>query len=107
MSEPQRKEEHTAQILPFKRKKKPVPVVVPRSALEGLGKYARGEPDDFTHRQKMNAAALLILILLIVGGVWLATKLADLRRDQDCVMAGRRNCGQAVPATPSPTTNPR
>jgi hypothetical protein len=54
------------------------------------------EADDYRHRQWTNAAAFLICALLIVGGVWIAQKIAELRRDQDCVLAGRRNCSPIV-----------
>jgi len=94
--------EHTARILPFEpRKTKPAPPI-PRSPLEGLSKYARSdaEPDDYGHRQRTNAAAAVVLILLVIGGVWLAIKLAELRANQDCVLAGRRNCAQVI-STPT------
>ena len=42
----------------------------------------------------VNAAAFGFCALLIVAGVWLAIKIAELRRDQDCVLSGRRNCAQ-------------
>jgi hypothetical protein len=66
------------------------------SPVEGIGKYERpgAEPDDYRHRMTMNALAFVVLLLLIAGGLWLAIKIAELRKDQDCVLAGRRNCAQ-------------
>lgn len=86
--------EHTAEIIPFERRAKaasPQPV-------ESLGKFSRApsEPDDYAHRQKTNAAALIVLLLLVIGGVWLAIKLSELRRAQDCVVGGRRDCTQVI-----------
>jgi hypothetical protein len=67
-----------------------------RSPVEGIGKYERpaADPDDYRHRMTMNALAFAVLLLLVAGGLWLAIKIAELRRDQDCVLAGRRNCAQ-------------
>jgi hypothetical protein len=64
--------------------------------VEDLGKYEQvaGEADDYRHRQFTNLAAFVTCALLVVIGVWLAIKIAELRRDQDCVLAGRRNCAQ-------------
>jgi hypothetical protein len=102
--EPQKDEpppERTAQILRFERKKKAEPKAAAQSPLAGLGKFAKtNQPDDFAHRQKTNAAAVLVLMLLVVGGVWLAIKLSELRKSQDCVMAGRRDCAQQI-STPT------
>jgi hypothetical protein len=72
------------------------PLVPGRSPVEGIGKYERPGPDhdDYRHRMTVNAFAFVVLLLLVVAGVWLAIKIAELRRDQDCVLAGRRNCAQ-------------
>jgi hypothetical protein len=67
-----------------------------RSPVEDIGKYERSpaEPDDYRHRMLVNVLGLGFCILLAAAGIWLATKIAELRRDQDCVLAGRRNCAQ-------------
>jgi hypothetical protein len=74
-----------------------------RSPVEGIGKYERpaADPDDYRHRMMMNALAFAVLLLLVAGGLWLAIKIAELRRDQDCVLAGRRNCAQISVNGPS------
>ncbi|MCK1383398.1 hypothetical protein [Bradyrhizobium sp. 21] len=59
-----------------------------------LSRYeqARTEPDDFRHRMLANIAALAFTIALTAIGIWLAVSIADLRRTQDCVLMGRRDC---------------
>jgi hypothetical protein len=58
-----------------------------------LSRYERrDEPDDFRHRMLANAAALAFTVALTVTGIWLAMSIADLRKTQDCVLMGRRDC---------------
>jgi hypothetical protein len=68
----------------------------PASALppvEDLAKFERGaEADDYRHRMMVNAAAFLFVAVLIGTGLWLADTMAAMRRNQDCVLAGHRNC---------------
>jgi hypothetical protein len=40
----------------------------------------------------VNLAALGFTAVLAVAGIWLVIQLADLRKNQDCVLSGRRNC---------------
>lgn len=40
----------------------------------------------------INGAALLFILALIGGAIWLADTMADMRRNQDCVLSGRRGC---------------
>jgi len=68
-----------------------------------LAEFERTErEDDYRHRMKMNVLGLLVTILLIVIGVWLANKMSELQKNQDCIFSGRRNCMQIVvpPAQP-------
>lgn len=48
--------------------------------------------DDFRHRMLTNLAALGFTVALTVAGIWLATSIAELRRNQDCALVGRRDC---------------
>ncbi len=48
--------------------------------------------DDFRHRMKTNAATVVVVGLLIWCGLWLADTLAQMRKTQDCVLSGLRNC---------------
>jgi hypothetical protein len=43
-------------------------------------------------------AGLIIAIVLLVVGIWLAHKLTAASRLQDCVMSGRTNCNVIEPA---------
>jgi hypothetical protein len=102
-----RQSEETGRILRFERPGAPSvrgyrhPVGIPsyrpqKPAIEDIGSYEgpREEPGEFRHRQVMNVVTLLICAVLIVTGIWIANKMAELRRDQDCVLAGRRNCAE-------------
>jgi hypothetical protein len=41
---------------------------------------------------KTNAATLLVVTVLVLCGWWLADTLAQMRKNQDCALSGRRNC---------------
>ena len=65
----------------------------PAPPVPDLGKYEGGDYDDnYRHRMMVNLAALGFTVVLAVVGVWLVIQLADLRKNQDCVLSGRRNC---------------
>ncbi|MCW5694922.1 MAG: hypothetical protein KIT48_21400 [Pseudolabrys sp.] len=60
---------------------------------DDLAKYARDEtPDDYRQRMIVNAAALAFVALLGAAGLWLADTMASMRKNQDCVLTGRRGC---------------
>jgi hypothetical protein len=67
-----------------------------------LSRYerARDEPDDFRHRMLANLAAFAFTIALTAVGIWLAMSIADMRKTQDCVLMGRRDCAHI--STPRP-----
>ncbi|MBB5049114.1 hypothetical protein HNR60_003888 [Rhodopseudomonas rhenobacensis] len=52
------------------------------------------QPDEFRHRMLANLAALAFTLALTGIGIWLAISLADMRKTQDCVLMGRRDCAQ-------------
>ena len=61
--------------------------------VEDLAKYERSEgADDYRHRMIVNVAAFLFVIGLIGAGIWLADTMARMRKNQDCVLSGRRGC---------------
>jgi hypothetical protein len=65
----------------------------PPPAVEDLTKYERSEsPDDYRHRMIVNVVAFVFVIGLIVAGLWLADTMAAMRKNQDCVLSGRRGC---------------
>ena len=59
-----------------------------------LSRYERDrdEPDDFRQRMLANVAAFAFTVALTAIGIWLAMSIADLRKTQDCVLMGRRDC---------------
>ena len=61
-----------------------------------LSRYERdrGEPDDFRQRMLANVAAFAFTVALTAIGIWLAMSIADLRKTQDCVLMGRRDCAR-------------
>jgi len=65
----------------------------PPPAVDDLAKYERGEnPDDYRHRMVVNVVAFVFVIALIAAGLWLADTMAAMRKNQDCVLSGRRGC---------------
>lgn len=71
-----------------------------RRGPDDLSRFRRpldGEVDDYRHRMVMNIAALAFTLVLTGIGVWLATTIADMRRTQDCVLVGRRDCAKIPP----------
>jgi hypothetical protein len=74
----------------------PVDQTRSRPAAKDLSRYERprDEPDDFRHRMLANVAALAFTVALTAIGIWLAMSIADLRRTQDCVLMGRRDCAR-------------
>jgi hypothetical protein len=95
----------SGQILPFQRRQHLLGRPAGLSArggqtpVEDVGKYAGGEDDDYPHRMKANAAALVVIVVLIVCGIWIADTIAQMRKAQDCALTGRRNCAP-VQTTP-------
>jgi hypothetical protein len=71
---------------------------------DGLAAYEQDrddEPVNYTQRMLMNVIAIAVVCLLIGVGVWLADTIAEMERDQDCVLQGRQNCAPIeVPAPP-------
>jgi hypothetical protein len=67
-----------------------------RQESDDLSRYERdrNEPDDFRHRMLANVAALAFTVALTAIGIWLAISIADLRKTQDCVLMGRRDCAR-------------
>ena len=65
-----------------------------------LSRYERHreEPDDFRHRMLANLAAFAFTVALMAVGIWLVVSIADLRKTQDCVLMGRRDCAR-IPTT--------
>jgi hypothetical protein len=89
---------------PTCRQAEPGPDISPvdhRREPNDLARYerARQEPDDFRHRMLANLAAFAFTVVLVAIGIWLAMSIADLRKTQDCVLMGRRDCAR-ISSTP-------
>src|SRR5262245_46957756 len=68
---------------------------------DDLAKYERVEgEDDYPHRMRMNLLALVVTVLLVVVGLWLAETIAEMRKNQDCFLSGRHSC---TPISAPPT----
>ena len=64
--------------------------------VDHLAQYEQDREEDeyvnYPHRMLMNVIAVVIVGVLIGVGVWLADTIADMEREQDCVLQGRQNC---------------
>jgi hypothetical protein len=78
---------NTGRILPFApRKREAAPPV------EDVAKYARAGEDDYRLRMTNNVLAFVVCTLLVLAGVWLVNRIAEYRKNQDCVLSGRQGC---------------
>lgn len=60
---------------------------------DDLARFERGsETDDYRQRMITNVIAFVFIVALIGAGLWLADTMASMRKNQDCVLSGRRNC---------------
>lgn len=96
--------EQSGQVLRFRRGprmgRRPAPETkaqpgIGKDTNDALARYEEerdDEPINYRQRMLMNVIAVAIVTLLVAVGVWLADTIADLQRDQDCVLQGRGNC---------------
>ncbi len=98
------------QVLPFRRPGLASPQVPPAQSteadIEPPDEFDQFEQDqdevvDYRQRMVMNLIALAVVALLVATGAWLADTIADMQRDQDCVMQGRVNCAPIELPAPS------
>ena len=94
-------EPERGRILPFRRREKPRAQNEPKGPVEGLDKYA-GEPDDYRHRMLNNGLAFVACVVLVAIGVWIASTMAEIRKNQDCVLSGRRDCVKVIAPSAGP-----
>jgi hypothetical protein len=80
-------------VVPFRHRRSEDLLRGRSGADDDLARFERtAEPDDYRHRMVMNGVALVIVTALIGAGLWLATTMADMRKNQDCVLSGRAGC---------------
>jgi hypothetical protein len=78
----------TPRVLPFRHRRSDE-----LTGPDDLSQYERNsEPDDYRHRMWMNVAALIVVAILVGAGLWIANTMAAMRKNQDCVLSGRRGC---------------
>ncbi|HXD45090.1 MAG TPA: hypothetical protein VN655_08140 [Pseudolabrys sp.] len=83
------------EVVDFRTRRTSAPRPGPRDGAEDdLADYARSadDPAEYRHRMAVNALGLLFVLVLIGAALWLANSIADMRRNQDCVLSGRRGC---------------
>jgi hypothetical protein len=56
------------------------------------------EPEEHGDNRRGAIAGLMIALVLLAIGVWLARDLTAASKLQDCVMSGRTNCNVIEPA---------
>ena len=99
-------DEPDSRVVPFRRRGSLFTLNRPQpSPVQNLDRFERTESegeDDYRHRMLMNAMAAVVIILLVAGGIWIANTMATVRKNQDCVLSGKRNCNPPVevPAAP-------
>jgi hypothetical protein len=86
--------EREGRVLHFRRGQATAhPPAAGQTPVQDLAKYERGDgADDYRHRMIVNVAAFVFVIALICAGYWLADTMARMRKNQDCVLSGRRGC---------------
>lgn len=87
-------DDNEARILRFRhRRSEDMGGDPPDKPADGLNRYERDDDaDDYGHRMTVNIAALLLVAGLIGAGLWIANTMAEMRKNQDCALQGRRNC---------------
>lgn len=98
-----RQADEFGQVLHFPRRRPGPPLRGEAEPADDLARYEEDldEPVDYRRRMLMNVIAVAIVTLLVGAGVWIADSIADMQKDQDCIMQGRANC--APLETPAPT----
>lgn len=93
--------ETASRVIPWRRRATslpdlPAPLDRPQGASSAPGDLSRYEGaddrDDYRHRMMTNVLAFVFCAALVLAGIWLVGKLAEIRKNQDCVLSGRRSC---------------
>jgi len=72
---------------------RPVPRPPGPPPVEDLAKYQGKESDDeYRDRMIVNIAAFAFIVALAAAGWWLAGTMSEMRKKEDCIASGRRDC---------------
>lgn len=102
---------HTAQVLQFRPRvfdrlnSREFPPQPHDDDFDHLAQYQQDRDEDdeninYPHRMLMNGIAVAVVTMLIGVGVLLADTIANMEREQDCVLQGRQNCAPIELANP-------
>jgi hypothetical protein len=82
------------QVLPFRRRGKPVIVTMPapHGADSDFAPYEQERLEPERQRMLMNMIAAAIVAVLIGSGVWIADTISASGKLEDCMLQGRTNC---------------
>jgi len=106
---PESNDAQSGQILQFRRRWRAGlrrrPAIMPDRAAEPADHLAEFEHADrnidYGRRMLMNVIAVVIVVLLVSVGVWIADTITDMQKVQNCTLQGRQNCAPiAVPNNP-------
>lgn len=73
-----------------------------QGALQLVEEREADEVIDYRQRMVMNVIAVVVVALLVSTGVWLADAIAEMQRNQDCMLQGRVNCAPIEYPAPPP-----
>jgi hypothetical protein len=92
----QKQAESTGQVVHFRPRRRPIQPLFPgpadTAADDDLAQYEQDEKINYRQRMLMNVIAVVIVTLLVGIGVWIADTIAEMEKDQDCLLQGRGNC---------------
>jgi hypothetical protein len=75
------------------------PIYVTLCPMEEPQQPARGgEVESEGDRRLANIVLVVILVILVGGGIWLANAMFEQRALDDCLAQGRRNCAPPIEA---------
>ncbi|WP_158813702.1 hypothetical protein [Methylocapsa sp. S129] len=55
------------------------------------------KPPEYENRDGANIAAIVVVVVLVIGGIWLFNKLNSSNDLLNCVASGRTNCHEFTP----------
>jgi hypothetical protein len=74
----------------------------PVTSAPAPGAAPRIAAGDDDHANPFSPFALVVLLVLVGGGLWLVFALKDMAAVQDCAWSGRHNCAPIDPQAPVP-----